>query len=126
MGGLRHSDDTKAACMAALLSGQSVDQVAKEYNIPKQTISRWKNGDTLNGTDGTKKKEIGELIEGYLRENLTTLRAQAEFFRDEKWLSRQSADSAAVLHGVMTDKAIRILEALAKANPTAESDTQGS
>jgi len=101
--------------MAALLAGQSIGQVARDYDIPKTTVSRWKNEGVPE--NGTQKKEIGDLILEYLHENLVTLRAQSRFFRDEKWLARQSADSAAVLHGVMTDKAIRLLEALAKHDP---------
>jgi len=93
------------------MAGQSVNSVAKEYKIPTSTVSRWKNG-----TDGIEKKEIGDLLLEYLRENLTTLQKQAVFFRDEKWLARQNAESVAVLHGVMTDKAVRLLEAMSKAN----------
>ena len=108
----QYGDETKAAVMAALLSGQSVNQISKDYKIPKSTVSRWKNSDVP--MDGTQKKEISDLLLEYLRANLETLRAQAVMFRDEKWLARQSADSAAVLHGVMTDKAIRLLEAMSK------------
>lgn len=112
----KHSDEVKAAVVAALLSGQSVCEVAREYNIPRGTVSAWKSrrGPKTVATDATQKKEIGDLILEYLRANLETLKVQAELFRDRKWISRQSADSAAVLHGVMTDKAIRILEALSK------------
>jgi len=114
---MQHGDETKAAVMAALLAGQSASFVAKEYNIPRTTIQRWK-ADYESGKltlERTQKKSIGELLTGYLEENLETLRVQAEHFRDKKWLSRQSAESAAVLHGVMTDKAIRLLEAMSKA-----------
>jgi transposase-like protein len=37
-----YTDETKAAVMAALLEGQSVPSVAKEYDIPKGTVSNWK------------------------------------------------------------------------------------
>ena len=50
---------------------------------------------------------------GYLRELLVTTRAQLKVFRDESWLAKQAASEAAVLHGVLTDKAIRLREALA-------------
>lgn len=108
-----YSDEVKAAVLAALLQGQSVNQVAKEYKIAKSTVSRWKNSDVP--IDGTQKKDIGILLLGYLETNLETLRAQAEHFRDRSWLSRQNAADLAVLHGVMTDKAIRLLEAMSNA-----------
>ncbi len=105
-----HSSEVKAAVVAALLQGQSICQVAKEYHVPKGTVSYWKQ--TLGSRQTpTQKKEIGDLVLEYLRANLETLKAQAEQFKDPKWLSRQSAENAAVLHGVMTDKAIRLLEA---------------
>lgn len=125
---MQHGDETKAAVMAALLSGQSPSFVAKEYNIPRTTIQRWKTEfETGKYTgDRAQKKAIGELLTAYLEENLETLRVQAEHFRDKKWLSRQSAESAAVLHGVMTDKAIRLLEAMSKAADATTGDNPQS
>jgi hypothetical protein len=113
---MRHSynDETKAAVMASLLSGQSVGQVAREYNIPKGTVSGWKKGAVPN--NATQKKDIGLLLLAYLETNLNTLRMQAIHFSDEKWLFKQNAADLAVLHGVMTDKAIRLLEAMSNAN----------
>lgn len=107
---MRHySDETKAAVMAALLAGQSIGSIAREYNLPKSTISRWKNSDVPQ--NGTQKKQISDLIVDYLRANLEALRAQAVMFSDHQWLAKQTASDVAVLHGVMTDKAIRLLEA---------------
>lgn len=108
-----YSDETKAQVMAALLTGQSINAVAREYKIPKQTISNWKNRDKpgVPRDDTQKAAEIEDLLSGYLKENLKTLRAQAEFFREETWLKKQEASQLAVLHGVLSDKAIRLLEA---------------
>lgn len=114
----RYSDETRAAVVAALLAGQSVCDVAREYSIPKGTVSSWKtrqNGCADVCTSATQKKEIGELLLEYLRANLEALRAQAEHFKNVEWLRKQSAENAAVLHGVMTDKAIRLLEAFGRA-----------
>lgn len=111
---MRYSDETKAMVMAALLAGQSLNSVAEEYNIPKSTVSRWKNKEM--SIDDEQRADIGDLLIEYLQENLQTLREQAVFFRSEDWLRRQTAEAAAVLHGVMTDKAIRLLEAMTKAN----------
>ena len=112
-----YTSDTKAAVMAALLQGQAASYVAREYNIPESTVKDWgakvKKGE-FSPEHPTQKKEVGDLLLEYLRENMITLRAQAEFARDTHWLGRQSAESFAVLHGVMTDKAIRLLEAFSK------------
>jgi transposase-like protein len=108
-----YSDETKAQVMAALLTWQSINAVAREYKIPKQTISNWKNRDKpgVPRDDTQKAAEIEDSLFGYLKENLKTLRAQAEFFREETWLKKQEASQLAVLHGVLSDKAIRLLEA---------------
>jgi hypothetical protein len=55
--------------------------------------------------------DLDALLTNLLRENLLTLAAQQEFFRNEDWLRKQSAADLAILHGVSTDKALRLLEA---------------
>lgn len=113
-----YSDEERAAVLAALLTGQSITQVAAAYKIPVGTVKKWSasRGDTLEGTGGepagTTKKAIGELLVEYLSANLTALRVQVQAFSDPVWLAKQSASDVAVLHGVMTDKAVRLLEAL--------------
>lgn len=111
----KYSEETKAAVMAALLTGQSVSSVARDYNLPKGTVSNWKRG--IGTGEGIKKRtqkseRIGELLIDYLESNLTALKAQTVVFADHAWLRKQTAENAAVLHGVLTDKAVRLLEAL--------------
>lgn len=111
--GQPHNDDVKASVIAALLQGQSAHSVARAYKLPRSTVRAW--GKELKPSvalGSPQKAEIGDLISDYLRETLVTLRVQAEFFRNTTWLREQSASEVAVLHGVATDKAIRILEAL--------------
>ena len=120
---MRYTPETKAAVMSALLTGQSVSSVAREYDIPKGTVSGWKK-EVIKPTNPTQKnEEIGELLVGYLRENLKALTAQAEQFQDKDWLREQSAESVAVLHGVMTDKAVRLLEAMGAQNASNNKDS---
>ncbi len=95
--------------MAALLAGQGVGEVAAAYKLPTSTVSRWRAEARLQAG---RSDDVGELLLSYLRENLMTLRAQAVAFRDPQWLKGQEAGAVAVLHGVMTDKAVRLLEAL--------------
>jgi len=106
---MAHSPETKAAAMAALLQGQAVVKVAEEYRLPESTVSRWKKDAR---EEAGRSDDVGELLLDYLTENLRTLRAQVVTFRDPNWLKAQDADAAAVLHGVLTDKAVRLLEAL--------------
>ena len=110
--GKAHDSETKAAVMAALLAGQSTSDVARQYRLPEGTVQEWKR--QVHGVQTLKRDqaELGELLVAYLRENLATLASQARDFRDTDWLKKQAASEAAVLHGVLTDKAIRLLEAL--------------
>ncbi len=109
MSGQEHPPEVRAAVMAALLAGSGVTEVAHQYNLPSSTVSRWRaNARQEAGLVD----DIGTLLLSYLRENLQTLAAQAKFFRDPKWLQGQPAGELAILHGVCTDKAIRLLESL--------------
>ena len=113
-----HNPETKAAVIAALLTGQSISSVAKDYNIPEGTVKNWsvkvkQNGGIVEPVQPQKRERIGELIVNYLEALLITLHAQQKVFQDEKWLKQQSASEVAVLHGVLADKGIRLLEALA-------------
>ncbi len=104
--------------MAALLAGQGTAQIAAEYHVPEGTVRGWrsavKNGGALTTASVVtgKREQIGDLLIEYLHANLTTLREQQRVFADPVWLMKQEAGELAVLHGVMTDKAIRLLEAL--------------
>jgi len=120
----KYTDETKAAVLAALLAGQSINSVAREYKIPPGTISNWKNrqGVPKNGIQ-KKVDDIGELLISYLQTNLKTLQKQADFFGDESWLKKQTASDAAVLHGVMTDKSVRLLEAMSNAANDTNTDS---
>lgn len=115
---MAHSEETRAAVMAALLEGQSIGKVAEQYHIPKTTVARW-NREGVPG-NGTQKEQIGALVLEFLQESLQTAIEQVQVFRDEKWLKRQDASQVAVLYGVNLDKAIRLLEALAASQEAAE------
>ncbi len=120
----RYSDEIKAECMAALLAGQSVSEVADKYNIPRGTVCKWSSRKNVivKESEPEPKREIGDLLLDYLRATITTLKSQAEVFGEKDWIRRQPASELAVLHGVAADKAIRLLEALVKRDE-AEAET---
>jgi transposase-like protein len=107
----QYSDTEKAAAMAALMAGQSLNSVAAEYQIPEATLRYWKGRARAIPVDPQKENVIGDLLIDYLEANLKALKSQAEVFTDKAWLSEQGASEAAILHGVMTDKAVRLIEA---------------
>jgi transposase-like protein len=116
-----YSSETRAAVMAALLTGQSIPAIAREYNVPRGTVYGWKRQvfsvvPDDAASDATQKGEIGDLLLGYLTSALKTLKIQVEFFSDKQWLAKQDASEVAVLHGVLADKTVRLLEALSTSN----------
>jgi transposase-like protein len=104
--------------MAALLAGQGVGEVAEQYNIPDSTVSDIRKaageefGELRNKNKGEK---IEELLFNYLSQTLITLEAQAQVVSEREYIIKQPADSLAVLHGVMADKSVRLLEAIERA-----------
>ncbi|HKQ73016.1 MAG TPA: helix-turn-helix domain-containing protein [Blastocatellia bacterium] len=121
--GQKTSDDIRAAAMAALLAGQRVGEVAAQLNVSAATVSRIKQQippDQLKELETRQEETFGDLLAGYLRETITTLREQAIFFRNKTWLFRQSASEVAVLHGVCADKGLRLLEAIERSNEVEE------
>lgn len=111
-----HADETRAAVLAALLTGQSISAIAETFHLSRATVRSWRAAAGL--ADGPppvnqeKRRDIGGLIAAYLDTALATLRVQAEHFSDKTWLGKQPAAELAVLHGVLADKAFRLLSAL--------------
>jgi len=121
--GKKKDDHTRAAVIAALLAGQRVGEVAKQFKLAHSTVSRYKKSlppDKLDEVGRKKEEDFNELIGGYLKETLSTLTVQARFFRNETWLRKQNAAELAVLHGVQADKAFSILEAIERASEAQE------
>jgi transposase-like protein len=111
--------------MAALLAGQRVAEAADEFGVPEQTVSRWKvaldKSGAKMGQFGSKNR-IPELIAEYLIETLETLRKQSQIFGEREFLTDQAASEVAVLHGVLMDKSLRILEAAEAARDSERPD----
>jgi len=110
----RHDETVKAGAIAALLAGQSISEVAREYSLPVGTVKGWSanKGTAMDRVEPEKRAQIGALLLDYLAANLIALKAQADVFADKTWLAKQPANELAILHGVATDKAVRLLEAL--------------
>ena len=116
-GRTKYSAETKAAVLAALLAGQATETIARDYKLPEGTVKGWKSkamkGEKPVDTTPAQKADMGELLLEYLREGLATLKfQQTTLFRDPDWLKGQAASEMAVLHGVIADKCVRLLEAM--------------
>lgn len=118
MRGRKHPDEVQAQVMAALLAGQGIMEVSRQYNLPESTIREWVDSDTIAEVRAQKGREIERLLFNYLTANLKALEAQAQVVTEAEYIKQQPADSLAVLHGVMADKSIRLLEAIHRASFT--------
>lgn len=113
--GKAHSENTKAAVLAAILEGQGVGEIAKKYRLPKQTVSDLKKhlSEIEFGQVRTKKREnLTDLVESHLSASLKAATSLAQkCSTDQVWFGKQSASEIAALYGILSDKAIRLLEA---------------
>lgn len=127
-----YDPEVKAAVMAALLAGQSVNAVAKEYKIPKGTVSSWakREAETLDrvrqdavqqATTGQPVSEVGSLLLDLLTSSLRSLKNQTEVMGEKEYLRKQPLQEVAVSYGIQMDKAVRLIEALDRAESRTES-----
>jgi len=96
-----------------VLTGFSVSEVAKEMGLDKSVISRWKSkipAGELQRVATKKSEETDDAVFDCVKGNLESLTAQAETAGEPEYVSKQSARDLAMLHGVMFDKAFRLLE----------------
>lgn len=94
--------------MAALLTGQGVNEVARDQEVSAGAVSKLKQ--TLEQYEH--KKDIQELVMEVLRENLNATKAIAREASKPDYIKEQDASEVAVLFGVISDKSFRILSAL--------------
>jgi transposase-like protein len=124
MSNRQYSDETKAAVMAALLAGQSINAVAREFKIPKGTVSGWKvKSERVVGSATQKSAEVGEKLILLLVTELDSLIETSKVARDPTWIKKQNAADLAVFLGVKHDKVGRMLEALGKQDATDDTTT---
>ena len=117
----RHSDETRAAVMGALLAGQGVTEVARQYHIDHSIVSRWKQkipSTQLHEIARKRGDEFTELLSNAIVEIFKTLAFSVRFVRTADgiaWIKSSSPAEVATFIGVATDKGIRLLEAASQA-----------
>jgi transposase-like protein len=112
----RYTDEEKAAALAdvALLGPGAV---AAKYDVPLGTLKTWQREYEIVHDPSVKRGRIELLAITYLEANLQALTAQAYIASQPEYLDRQPAGELAILHGVMADKSLRLLEALTRHTP---------
>ena len=109
-----HSPEVVAAVMGACLAGQGVNEVAKQFDIDKTQVSRWKSKlpkKFLDKIAENSADKFGKLLADALEASLLAMKAVTEQAQDKKWLSEQGASDLGVFYGIMCDKTVRMLEA---------------
>jgi transposase-like protein len=111
----RYSEELRAAALAdVILLGPGA--TAAKYGIPRSTLSTWQQQFDIVHDPTVKKSRIEALAATYLEASLQALTAQAHVASDPDYIDRQPAEGLAILHGVMADKSVRLLEALYNAD----------
>lgn len=113
-------DEVKAAVLADLCL-LSPATVAAKHGLKPGTVRRLKSQELQTAlapleTDSSvitqKKQHIQALMLEYLEASLNAQIAQAYVTADPNYINRQPAESLAILHGVLGDKLVRLVEAL--------------
>lgn len=127
------SDDTLAAIQGRLLSGEKPKEIAQELGVSPATISRAKakiQPELLARMDEERSFAITDMVLQQLESGLEASITIANQVQDEDWRRQQDAAKLATLYGVITDKNIRLLEAQAaaqdSANRTGQIEESGS
>lgn len=112
-------DEVKAAVLADLTL-LSPATVAAKHGLKPGTVRRLKSQElhtalapleTDNAVITQKKRHIQALMLEYLEASLNAQIAQAYVASDPSYINRQPAESLAILHGVLGDKLVRLVEA---------------
>jgi len=119
-----HDEQTKAAVMAALLTGRSVSVAAKEYKIPIGTVKRWSADakERLQPARNQKTERLGDLLIDNVETELETTKAILNVIKDPKWLRKQKASDIGVLYGIIADKTFRVLNSLPDTSAQGQGD----
>lgn len=109
-------DEVKAAALAdlALMSPMAV---AAKHGLKFGTVRSWKSRESpltlsLQHVATQKRERIVALALEYLEASFNAQIAQAYVTSNPNYINRQPANDLAILHGVLGDKAVRLLEAL--------------
>lgn len=120
-----HSEEKRAAVIAALLTGQGVTQIARDLKIPAETVSNYKRALTPEQITELNAKRAGrldDLLFEHLEASFAAQRAILTHVQSPKYIQRQNPADLAVFLGVSNDKTVRILDAIERARSPRRDD----
>jgi len=122
--GRAYSPEVKAAALAAIVAGETVSAVARQFNIDRATVIRWRDasGVTRAPVPHEKQESLADAVYGLVVDNVAALRAVASTALDPNWRRAQPAGELATFAGVLSDKTFRILAAIEAGQTNLEPD----
>lgn len=122
-----HPVAVRWAVLAALLAGETQERIAQLFDIDQSTVSRWKKNirEELGKLAQEQREQIELNIFITILKTQHAIQSQLDVFTDPQWIKRQSAEELGILHGILHDKSIRLLEALVPAESN-DAGSQGS
>ncbi len=124
-----HSPEVRAAALAELATGASVNSVANKYGASRTTIRRWEAESgagrrTITSIGAQQKKDLGVLTYDMLVDAIETIQAQLRLARDPKWVQKQSAGELGSFIGITADKVTRLLAAFRPVDSEADAEAE--
>ena len=112
--------------MSMILTGQSVTYISEALGVPIPTVWRWKQEFPKWAAEFSEEEKgrISLLVLRNLSNTFVTL-DRIQNAVDQKFIQRQTAEGLGVFYGVLSDKAIRIIEAMQAAGATPADDQGG-
>lgn len=126
MGGKPRRRDEKLEIIEQYLTGHhSISDLSRMHGVPQTTLRQWivDAGHNIAEFRQQKLEEAADLLASYLVENLRTLNSQAKKLGDEEFLENalpERIQAVGVAHGIMSDKSLRIVEAIERAKAEKE------
>jgi hypothetical protein len=113
-----------AAIITSIVAGKTINEICAEFGVSDTVVIRIRK-DLPEGFieffAKAKTNEISTLIEDGLKAQLLALRKIVEVTNDEVWLKGQRAPELATFFGVVSDKTVRVLAAIERANDREQS-----
>jgi hypothetical protein len=104
--------EIRAQCVAAVMAGGGVGEVAKRYGLQKTTVSRWVKDVRFprpHPEDAPEPEFLENLIFDLVSQQILAIRTQLQAASRPDWLARQTAGELAHLLVAERDTLIRLL-----------------
>lgn len=110
MNATTYSPEARTKALAALLTGERVCVVAREYGIPEGTVKCWRYQLRSGRMQPEKKGRIGDLLLEHTRATLRSLIAQSEDISEPSGLRQMGAGELGIFFGTLFDRTMRVWE----------------